>query len=875
MSWLRRFLLRVRNTVAGRNDYEERLREEIEQHLALQTAENLRAGLSRAEARRRAALKFGSVEAVKEDHRAEQAMTFVQTFFRDIRYGLRYMRRSPGFTAVALLTLALGIGANVSIFSAINGILIEHLPYAHSSRLLTIEREQVAWGITLAEVHAIQEQCPAFQRIAVADDLYSTLTVGDGLPMRRWSSQVSGDFFPMLDVKPLLGRFLAPSDAQAGSAPVAVLSYGLWRDGFGRDQRVVGRDIVADKVHYSIVGVMPERFELGVSWASAKEEGLWTPLTDTRPNRRNSMVIGRVKEGVDLPVARAQIGMISPRLAERFPKGTEHVALVAKTPGIFVEPDVRKGLLILQGAVALVLLLASVNLSALLIARASSRHRELAIRKALGASRSRLVRQLLSESLVLALSGGALGLLLSVWGIRILRAIAPSGTPRLDRMRLDPNVLWFTFAISVFSAILFGLFPALQASVSRRGDVLEGGLSAMFIGAAAHKRRFSRNCLLIVEIALAAVLVVGGALMGRSFYRLMRVDTGVRADHALTMNVELSESSCRPACGLTTQTILAGINSLPGVERAALSFGGPLGGGMSWRSGILLEGSQDERPFDGVERASTPGFFQAAGIRLLRGRDFVTTDRKDVAIVSKEFADRYIGGDPLGKRFSAHKDAGGRPVWVDIAGVVNDTRDRAVARFHSGPPYYTPFGIEGSRSWQVIARTSADPMSLASPIGRVVRSADKAAIITDVKSLEQSLFDSAALPRFHTSLFGMFGLLALILAVIGVYGVTSYSVLQRTQEIAIRMALGARAEDVTQRIVAEGGAVALVGIALGMGVALALTRSIQKMLFETQPMDFATYAGVAALLLVAALAACYLPARTATRVDPITILRHE
>jgi putative ABC transport system permease protein len=295
---------------------------------------------------------------------------------------------------------------------------------------------------------------------------------------------------------------------------------------------------------------------------------------------------------------------------------------------------------------------------------------------------------------------------------------------------------------------------------------------------------------------------------------------------------------------------------------------------MSWRSGLLLEGSQDERPFDGVERAATPGFFQAAGIRLLRGRDFATADRGDVAIVSKEFAERYISGNALGKRFSAHKDAGRRPVWVEIVGLVNDTRDRAIDRFHSGPPFYTPF-VLGNHSWQVIARTSADPMSLASPIRRVVRSADKAAIITQVKTLDQALFDSAALPKFHTSLFGMFGLLALILAVIGVYGVTSYSVLLRTQEIAIRMALGARAEDVTRRIVAEGGAVALAGITLGMAGALTLTRSIQTMLFETRPMDIATYAGVAALLLVAALAACYLPARTATRVDPITILRHE
>ena len=292
-----------------------------------------------------------------------------------------------------------------------------------------------------------------------------------------------------------------------------------------------------------------------------------------------------------------------------------------------------------------------------------------------------------------------------------------------------------------------------------------------------------------------------------------------------------------------------------------------------WGSGILLEGSQDERRFDGINRAATPGFFKAAGIRLLKGREF-TAEFKREAIVSQEFADKYIGGDPLGRRFSTFKDAKGRPFWVEIVGVVNDTRDRSISRYPMGPPYYTPLVADGNR-WQIIARTSTDPMSLAAPIERVIRSADKSAIITNVKTLEQALFDSAALPRFHTSLFGLFGLLALILALTGVYGVTSYAVRQRTREIAIRMALGARAEDVTRRIVTEGGALAVVGITLGMAGALALTRSIQKMLFETQPMDFATYAGVAALLLVAALAACYLPARTATRVDPVTILRHE
>ncbi len=866
---LRRFLVRLRNTITPRR-HEARMQEEIEEHIALQTEENERAGLPPAEARRQAVVKFGAVEAIKEAHRAEQALVFFQTFFRDLRYGVRSLARSPGFTAVALLTLALGIGANTVIFSAINGILIEHLPYANASRLLTIRREQVAWGLTLAEVRAIREQCPAFDRLAVSDGRNLTMTIGDGSPIRRWSSYVGGEFFPLLGLEPLLGRYIVPADTEPGGSPVAVLSYAFWRDNFGKDPGVVGREIVVDKTRYTIAGVMPDRFEMGVDWMSGSDEGLWLPLVDPRPEQRYGDVIGRVKEGVDLSVAQAQIEAISPQLQtlRRFPPTTDHLAVHAETPQLFIEPDIRTGLLILQGAVALVLLLASVNISALLVARSWSRQRDLAIRKALGASRLRIVRQLLAESLVLALAGGALGVLLAAWGIRVVRAIAPPGTPRVDRMQLDADVLWFTFGVSVLAAILFGLLPAMQASASRAGDVLSGGLSAMFSSSAGRRRHFLRNGLLIVEVGLAVVLVAGGALLVRSFYNLMNVDTGVQADHALTMHVEIP---CTPQCRPEIEGVLEAINSLPGVERAALSGSGPFGG-FSSPSPIVLEDSGSERPYGGEQKIVTPGFFEAAGIRLLRGRDFRATDQ-DVAIVSEEFADRYVAGNPLGRRF-ARKDENGPPVWLEIIGVVNGTRNRALREFVSDPPYYTPHPL-GSSQGQIIVRTAGDPMAVAPAVERVIRAADKTAIITDVQTLEQMLSESAALPRFQTTLFGAFGLLALFLAVIGIYGVTSYSAQQRTHEIGVRMALGAPAAAVTRRMVAEGGTLALAGIAIGLGVAMVLLRSLQQMLYGIQPIDPGTFAGVAALLFAAALAACYLPARSATRADPVATLRHE
>jgi predicted permease len=859
---------------------------ELESHLQLHIYDNLRAGMSPQEARRRAIIKLGGIESTKENHRDRRGIPIIETTLQDVRFGLRMMRKNPGFTLVAVVTLALGIGANTAIFSAVNGILIEHLPYADASRLLEIRREQMAYEISFAEVHDIQEGCPAFESVAVYHS-FGPVVLSGSIPARRFSSYVSGNFFPMLGVEPLLGRTILPDDTQAGKTPVAVLSYHLWMDEFGGDPAILGREILVEKDLYAVIGVMPKEFEIGVNWGGDESEGLWMPLTPPpvvpgKQSRDGGELIARVKRGVPLSVAKAQLQVLSDRFATTFPKGRKGLQLQAKPPSIQIRTDLRTGLLILLGAVGFVLLMASVNVSALLVARARTRQNELAIRKTLGASRIRIVRQLLAESLLLALAGGALGLLFSVWGIRALRAIAPPGTPRVDRIHVDHNVLWFTLAISLLSAILFGLLPAIQASSRRMWGVLMGGHSGAFGGAVTRQRHSLRSALVIAEVALAVILVAGGALMARSFEKLMRVDTGVRADHVLTMYVQLHDFGCTGKdqdmkCPLKAEEILDGIVALPGVERAALALGSPLNGGFDWQDGINVEGVPGKQPFHGLGRGATPGFFATSGIRLLAGRDFVAEDianKHPVAIVSEGFARKYITGNPLGRRFSTHDDTKGQPVWTEIVGEVNDTRDRAVSEIYDGPSYYTPFYFDISQ-WEIVARTTINPMSMAKAIESVVWATDKTAPITNVKTVDQMISDSAAQPKFQAVLLGSFSALGLFLAMIGIYGVISYSVIQRTHEIGVRVALGAQPRDVMRLVLGQGAILATIGIGIGLAGALALTRFLQSQLFEIKANDPVTFAGVAILLMVAALLACYIPARRATRVDPMIALRYE
>ncbi|MBZ5495584.1 MAG: ABC transporter permease [Acidobacteriia bacterium] len=899
---IRAFVWRVIHLARGSKS-EPQFEKELAFHMQMEIEENLRQGMNHEEARRQALISLGGMEQTREACRETCAIRWAAEFRRDLGYGWRMMRKSPRFTAIAVLTLALGIGANSAIFSAVYGILLRPLPYRDSSRLVTIRREQVAIYVAYAELRAIRQQCSTLEHIATYE--LGRLPLGAAkAPTQVTAAHVSADFFPLVGTWPLLGRPILADDTQAGNDHVAVLSYRLWMDEFGGDPGIVGRDISVNQVPYSVLGVMPREFGAGIylSYLAGKYDGsavgMWVPQVPSPADASNggySIIIARLKKGATLAQLNAQLQPLSARFAASYPKafvkraGPELMNLSAKSLDLGIDPNVRAGLWILMGAVGFVLLMACVNVTSLLVARSWTRQRELAIRKALGASRPRILRQLMAESLLLALAGGALGLFLSLWGVRLLRALAPPNTPRVDLIRLNGSVLWFTMGISLLVAVLVGLAPAVQASSRRMGGALRGVLGDSFAGLAMRRPHRLRSALVILEVLLAVIVVAGGALMGRSFYRLMSTDIGLDSNHILTMKARFPDLECSgrdgaTKCRMAARDMLHEIRSLPGVQRAALSLGGPFSGPYatfrypgSGPVGLYVEGREGDQLPAGhviIGGSVTQGYFATLGIRLRKGRDFEPGDEgAQAAIVSESFAHKYIAEDPLGKRFSVRMDRDGRHQWMEVVGVVNAVRNRALKESPM-PEYYTPFAPEGNQ-WDIIVQTSGNPMPLVPAITRVIQAAGKDAPVTHIETLDQILADSSVEPRFQTALVGSFAVLGLILAIVGIYGVISYSVVQRTHEIGVRLALGAQRADVLRMILREGMRLAVSGIAIGTVGALALTRVLRGMLFEIEPNDPATIAGAAMFLTIAALAACYLPARRATRVDPMLALRNE
>jgi putative ABC transport system permease protein len=894
---IRAFLWRVRHLVR-RTTVETGLDAELEFHLQMEMAENLRQGMAPAEARRRALVSLGGMTQTKEVYRETLTIRWAAEFCQDLRYGCRLLARTPRFTAVAVLTLALGIGANTAIFSAVHGVLLLPLPYPDASRLVTLKRQQIAYYITPSQLDAIKRQCSALELVATHTH-ESVLITGGKLPKRTEAARVSSDFFSLLGVPPALGRSILREDTQSGSDRVVVLSHGLWMNDFGGDPGIVGRTISLDHSPYTVIGVMPREFGVGIDWSyrstARADDGMWLPRVPVSPDAEDEgspTAIGRLKPGATLAQLNVQLQPLSDRFATTYRRGeAEQLKLSARSLELGLNPSVRIALLILWSAAGFVLLMTCVNVTALLVTRAWTRQRELAIRKALGASRSRLLRQLSTESLLLAAAGGTLGLLFSVWGIRLLRAVAPPFTPRLDRIVIDGGVLWFTMGLSLLVAVLVGLAPAWRASSERTGRPAEAGFSGSFAATTMRRPDRLRSALVVLEVLLAVVVVVGAALMGRSFYRLMGVSTGIGSTHVLTAHVGFSPRVCggpkatAMTCQAATQTLLDGIRDLPGVQRTALGWGGPFAGGMmtghypgSGKVGLFVEGVEgDHLGSTGwiVARHVTPGYFAALGMKLLKGRDFTPGERTSpVAIVSERFARRYLAGNPIGRRFSTQQADNGRQSWLEIIGVVNDVRDHALEE-RAGEVYYRPSLMASASALDIAVQTATDPMPLVPSIVRLVHSVDQDAPIDGIKTVEQMVSESAAEPRFLTALVGSFGVLGLVLAIIGVYGVISHTVVQQTHEIGVRMALGAERRHVLVMVLRQGMVLAMSGVAGGIAAALGVTRVLRSVLFEIQPTDPATFAGVAALLAVAALAACYIPARRATTTNPVDALRHE
>lgn len=817
----------------------------------------------------------------------------MQSFWRDARYALRMLGKSPGFTAVAVLTLALGIGANTAIFSAVNGILLEPLPYADASQLVQITSLKVAGGaglttgVSTAAARDIEAQCPAFAGIAAYDGNEYTFT-GQAAPEKLSGANVPGNFFTLLGVRPLLGRPILAPDTKAGNSDVVVLSYAVWKGLLGGDPHWVGRKIVLNNKQYAVVGVMPSKFDYGTD-----ERGVWLPRVPTPDDAtdresRNMGVVARLKPGATLAEANAQLKTLAARLAAAYPKTDAGWRLDVGGVKESEVGSVSGELLLLLGAVGFVLLIACFNVSGLLLARGWARQKEVAIREALGATRLRIIRQFLTESVLLALMGGGLGLLFSVWGIHMLRAMAPPGTPRVNDVNLSTNVLWFTLGVSLLAGIFFGLAPALQGSARRTGMALKEDLSGSSGGFSGRRSSKLRSLLVVVEVALTVMLVVEATLVARSFEKRTAIKLGFRTDHLLTMTVNFSKAACDETsrdnatqCQLTANNVLARVKALPGVKNVAEVSSVPLAG-VSPAMSLSVQGQTPELGFSNgapvLYRIVTPEFFRAMGMQFMKGRAFKEADAKGaerVAIVNETFAKKYLSNQPLGKRISLNKDERGQPEWMDVAGEVSDTQDFSLGGY-TFPEFYVPRAQTRAASQpNLIVRTAGDPMAMIAAVERQIWAVDKDAPITHLKTMEQILSDRVAEPRFQALLLGSFGALGLILAMVGIYGVISYGVTQRTHEIGVRMALGAQRGDVLGMVIREGMLLAGVGVAIGIGGALAMGRVLPNLLFGITSVDPPTFVVVATVLLIVAMVACYIPARRAMKVDPMVALRYE
>jgi len=817
----------------------------------------------------------------------------MESLWRDVRYALRMLGKSPAFTVVAILTLALGIGANTAIFSAVNGILLKPLPYADAAQLVGITSLKVAGsaelstGVATATARDVEKQCPAIDQLAASDNTFYTLT-GQSTPEILVGAKVPGNFFTLLGVRTLLGRPILSSDTKAGNSGVVVLSYDVWKGLLGGDPGWIGRKITLSGKQYAVIGVMPPQFDFGI-----RGRGVWmprVPVPDDATDRESRMedVVARLKPGATVAQVQAQLNTLSARLAAAYPKTDAGWKLSATGVKESEVGSVTEELLLLLGAVGFVLLIACVNVSGLLLARGWARRKEVAIREALGASRLRIIRQFLAESVLLALAGGALGLLCSVWGIHLLLAMAPPDTPRVNEVNLNATVLWLTLGVSLVAGILFGLAPAIQVSERRLGAGLKENLGGSPGGFSGYRSRKLRSVLVVVEVALAVILVVGATLVARSFEKLSNVDLGFRTDHLLTMTVNFSKAVCdqnsknsATQCRLADNNVLARVKAVPGVENVAEVTNIPLEG-VHPAMDLRVAGQNQKLGFSNgapvLYRIVTPEFFPIFGMRFLKGRAFADADAEGserVAIVNATFAKKYLSAKPLGKRINLNKDKIGQPEWMDVVGEVSDTQDFSLGGY-TFPEFYVPLAQTSAPSQlSLIVRTAGSPMPMAAAVKRQVWRVDKDAPVTHLRTMDQIRSNQVAEPRFQTPLLGAFGALGLILAMVGIYGVISYGVTQRTHEIGVRMALGAQPANVLRMVIREGMLLAGAGVAIGIGGALALGRVLQNLLFEIKPTDPTTFAAVAILLLLVALLACYIPARRAMRVDPMIALRYE
>ncbi|MGH9842989.1 MAG: ADOP family duplicated permease [Blastocatellia bacterium] len=870
----------------NRKQREEDLDAEIRSHLDQAIRDRMERGETEEQARVNALREFGNVGLVKEVTREMWGWASLERLMQDLRFGLRMLRKNPGFSLVAILTLALGIGANTAIFSVVNALLLRPLPYAESERLVLLAEKSRAGERLSASYPNFADwlaRAQSFEGMAVAWSRNFTLTGGD-TAARVPGYTVNWNFFPLLGVQPQLGRMFTEADDRYGAARTVIVSHGFWQGRLGGEANVIGKTLRVTNETYTVIGVLPPGFEyfgaadvytlLGLSLAPD------SPFASRGSSATAFNAVARLKPGVTVAQANREMDAIGQQLAREYPQVNAGKSAQAERLQDVMSESVRQSLWVLLGAVGFILLIACVNVANLMLVRAAERQKELAVRLALGAGRWRIVRQLLSESLLIAALGGACGLLLGRWMLQGLLALAPAEVPQLSRIGLDSAVLLFTLGIAVLTSLLFGLLPALQASKTDLQTTLKDG-GRRTTGAS---REGVRKALLIAEVGLSLVLLVGAGLLAHSMYNLLHVDPGFKMDNILTMRLSLSGGKYNPQTSrVFYDECLARVSAVPGVRSAALTHSLPIQG-SNWDGVFTVADkpvpSRADLPESDRLRVS-PNYFETMGMRLLRGRLFTSADTPEfapVVVINETLARRiWPNENPIGKRIKLglpeDQDEESKP-WREVVGVVNDVKMDGVDRPISMQTYLL-FAQEPGESLGLVVRAERNPTALASAVEQAIHAIDKDLPVYSILTMDQRLGNSLAQRRLTLVLLASLATLALLLAAVGIYGVISYAVKQRTHELGIRMALGAQTRDVLTLILAQGLRLTLIGVVLGLLTALALTRWMESLLFGVRPTDALTFGGIALLLTLVALLACWIPARRATKVDPMIALRFE
>jgi putative ABC transport system permease protein len=882
-------LRRRLRALTRKEELERELDEEMRYHLEREIEQNFQSGMSREEARSAALRAFGGMEQAKEECREARRVRFIEELWQDVRYGVRVLLKKPGFTLVAMLTLALGIGATTAIFTLVNAVLLRQLPFKNPDRLVwmwSVRPDSNSRPFTLPEFIDYREQNQSFEELAAFTAWNANLTnAGDA--ERIQGARVSANFFQLLGVEARAGRTLVREDDSQGNQHVVVLSYGLWQRRFGTDPSVIGKSMTLNGDIYTIVGVLPEQFffpvreaELGIPLAPEAD-----PLRNVRTSTSFLRFVGRLKPNVTREQAEDDMNRISRELRAQYPVayaskvGVRLVPLFDEVVGGF-----RLALWILFGAVALVMLIACANLASLFLVRSASRHKEIAIRISLGATRSRIIRQLLTESLILALAGGVLGLALAAWGVDLLLALAPTDLPRVAEVGLDARVIWFACGLSLLVGISFGLAPAWQTT---RVDT-NAELKAEGRGSTAGPNRNRLHRIFVVsEVALSLVLLIGAGLFIKSFLRLQEVRPGFETKNVLVTRLSLPKSyDSRESVSAFIDQLVPRLKALPGVKSVGAVSQLPLGGGFHSIPFTVVgrEAERQDASLSADYRIATPGYFQTMEIPLLAGREFSDKDRADtplVVLVSNALARRFWPqGTPVGAHIRIDDNDTG-PREAEIVGVVGDVKQSSLEGAPTGD-IYLPFpqvhedGIALVRNNQFwVIRAEGDPLLLANSVRREIQSINSEIPASNTKSMEQYLAASVAPRRFNFLLLSLFAAAALLLAVLGLYGVMAYTVSQRTQEIGVRLALGARPANILKLMMGQGLRLALAGIVAGLAAAFFCTRLLSHLLFNVDATDAKTFIFVPLILVAVALLASLIPSWRASKVNPIIAMRHD